>query len=104
MGSLIGISIANNSGILIADLGANMRDIYVKPWTRIGPYIIGLVAGYLLYKFRKNETKLRWIFVLFMWALSAAAALAVVYGLSDYYSDGTRPSKTANVIYLTYSR
>ena len=89
---------------MFQDMAANQADIYVKPWTRIGPYIIGLVAGYLLHKFRKNQAKLHWIFVLFMWILSTAVALAVVYGLSDFYADGTTPSRTENVLYLTFSR
>jgi len=24
--------------------------VYIKPWTRIGPYIVGLYTGYLLYR------------------------------------------------------
>ena len=30
-----------------------MQDIYFKPWTRIGPYIFGLVLGYIMF-YRKN--------------------------------------------------
>ena len=25
-------------------------DLYDKPWTRIGPYVIGVYAGYILYR------------------------------------------------------
>ena len=30
--------------------------IYIKPWTRIGPYVVGFYTGYLLYK---TECKLK---------------------------------------------
>jgi hypothetical protein len=49
-GCIIGIAFKDHSGALYGDLGASMADIYVKPWCRIGPYLIGLVAGYLLHK------------------------------------------------------
>ncbi|XP_052225024.1 nose resistant to fluoxetine protein 6-like [Dreissena polymorpha] len=30
--------------------GDSIELIYIKPWTRIGPYIVGLLTGYILYK------------------------------------------------------
>ena len=27
-----------------------MQDVYIKPWCRIGPYVVGFFAGYILYK------------------------------------------------------
>ena len=26
------------------------EDVYVKPWIRIGPYVVGLFTGYILYR------------------------------------------------------
>ena len=103
----LGISVNGKYGILINDLGGTdtFNDIYIKPYTRFGPYIIGLVAGYLLYDGRKHNRRHHPVTVLAWWTASAAMALAVIYGLRDYYEDPTnKPSKTIDVLYLTFSR
>ena len=104
--SIVGIAYKDNSGILLLDGGADtFDDIYIKPWCRIGPYLIGLVAGYLLYKFRRNNKRFHWAVVVGMWVVSAAMALAVIYGLTDYYQDPTKkPTQAEKIIYLAYSR
>ena len=104
--SIVGIAYKDDAGILLLDAGADtFNDIYIKPWCRIGPYIIGLVAGYLLYKFRRSNKRFHWSVVVVMWAVSAATALAVIYGLTDYYQDPkNKPTLAAKVIYLAYSR
>ena len=30
--------------------GEDMVAIYIKPWCRIGPYAVGFLAGYILYR------------------------------------------------------
>ena len=52
MAATMGISMSGQYGIMFLDMGEGMVDIYIKPWTRIGPYVVGVVAGYLLYKYR----------------------------------------------------
>ncbi|KAK7495799.1 hypothetical protein BaRGS_00013019 [Batillaria attramentaria] len=67
----------------------NMQDwmsvFYDKPYNRMGPYIIGMLAGYFLYR---TECRLRInkIVNLCMWAVATGSALAVVYGLYDAYN------------------
>ena len=102
----LGITINGKYGILITDLANDtFNDIYTKPWTRIGPYIIGLVAGYLLYDFRLRPRRHHPVTVVAWWVASTAMGLAVIYGLTDYYQDPTvHPTKKANVLYLTFSR
>ncbi|CAB4059068.1 unnamed protein product [Lepeophtheirus salmonis] len=58
---------------------------YTKSWNRTGPYFIGLLFGFLLYKMDKNEIhfKLKKVFVLVGWTLSTAIALTLIFGL--YY-------------------
>jgi len=103
-GCLLGITLSGSYGILMQDMGNSFAKIYVKPWTRIGPYIIGLVTGYLLHEARKEKKQHSKVTVALWWIISAVCSLSVLYGLSDYYADGTRPSKAAVVIYLTFSR
>lgn len=70
-------------------------DYYYKPYNRMGPYIIGLLTGYLLYrtdcKMRINRAA-----NLLCWAIAAALALAVLYGLYPYRV-GQEPAVTISL-------
>ena len=37
-----------------------MAYIYAKPWCRIGPYIVGILAGYLLF-ITKKKIRMHWV-------------------------------------------
>ena len=76
---------------------------YTKPWTRIGPYLIGMLFGYLLVQFKDTKIKLRKEVVLGAWAAATATALAVLYGLYDV-NNGHPISPTAAAIYNTLHR
>jgi len=104
IGSLIGITIKDDSGILLTTMGETMADIYIKPWCRIGPYVIGLIAGYFLHDFEKESRTIKWPFVLAGWLVSAGMALSVVFGLLHFYQDGTTPTQVENVLYTAFSR
>ena len=45
------------------DVTSVMDLLYVKPWTRIGPYVIGFSLGYILYK---TECKVKMSKVIFV--------------------------------------
>ena len=34
-------------------------DVYVKPWCRIGPYVVGIVTGYLLHITERNKPSIQ---------------------------------------------
>ncbi|KAK3732205.1 hypothetical protein RRG08_026587 [Elysia crispata] len=63
---------------------------YTTPWCRIGPYIVGIVTGYLLAT-KKNNIKLNWPIATIGWICAIAVALSVVYGLRGDIS-GDHPS------------
>lgn len=54
--------------------------IYDKPWTRLGPYLVGMAVGWILFK---TDCKIRMskVTVLLGWSLSFACLLSLVYGL-----------------------
>ena len=80
-------------------------DIYIKPYCRIAPYIVGLVLGYLLHK------KVRFPFhflvnslmYLCLWLIAAGCCLSTVYGLYDTWH-GHELSQAENVSYFMFSR
>ncbi|KAL4219668.1 hypothetical protein ACF0H5_022240 [Mactra antiquata] len=59
--------------------------IYIKPWTRVGPYAVGIFTGYILYKV-DGKFKMPKIINLIGWLFATAMAMLVLYGL--YSSTG----------------
>ncbi|KAL5012135.1 hypothetical protein ScPMuIL_010686 [Solemya velum] len=55
---------------------------YFKPWCRIGPYVIGVLAGYLLYR-TQCRLKIHWALNILGWCTAIGSGMAVVYGLYD---------------------
>ncbi|KAK7095326.1 nose resistant to fluoxetine protein 6-like [Littorina saxatilis] len=62
--------------------GNFFSDYYIKPYNRMGAYVVGMLAGSFLYR---TDCKLRInkFLNLFIWGVTTACALAVLYGLSD---------------------
>jgi len=60
---------------------------YVSPAMRAPPYLLGILLGYLLYKIQDRPVNIPKPLVAFLWAASAAVALAVVYGLVPYIKE-----------------
>ncbi|XP_046473634.1 nose resistant to fluoxetine protein 6 [Neodiprion pinetum] len=56
--------------------------IYDKPWTRLGPYLIGMSVGYLLFKTNCKITMSK-MTVTVGWLLSTACLLSLLYGLYE---------------------
>nr|XP_046473646.1 nose resistant to fluoxetine protein 6-like [Neodiprion pinetum] len=59
---------------------AHYESLYDKPWTRIGPYLIGMATGWFLFK-TKCQIKMNMVTVAFGWTISLATMLSIVYGL-----------------------
>ncbi|XP_022910626.1 nose resistant to fluoxetine protein 6 [Onthophagus taurus] len=56
--------------------------IYDKPWTRLGPYLIGMCSGWLLFK-TNCRIRISLLGNLVGWLASAACLLSLVYGLYE---------------------
>ncbi|KAL2718957.1 nose resistant to fluoxetine protein 6-like isoform X1 [Vespula squamosa] len=72
--------------------------LYDPPWTRIGPYIVGMITGYIVIKLN-NE--LRWkkkIIVLF-WILGSTCNVLVLFGLWE-----RRISSISTAFYVALGR
>ncbi|KAJ8304385.1 hypothetical protein KUTeg_017968 [Tegillarca granosa] len=68
--------------IPLSDQNAYMATYYFKPWCRMGPYIVGILAGYLLYK-TKCKLRINKYVNIALWLLTTATGLAILYGLYD---------------------
>ncbi|XP_062571953.1 LOW QUALITY PROTEIN: nose resistant to fluoxetine protein 6-like [Saccostrea cucullata] len=65
-----------------ADRAAYFEDYYIVPYCRMGPYICGIITGYILYK-TKCKCRMNIFVNLLGWAVAAASACAVLYGIYD---------------------
>ncbi|XP_053380233.1 nose resistant to fluoxetine protein 6-like [Mercenaria mercenaria] len=93
-----------NNNLLISsqDQTVGMK-LYIKPWNRVGPYVVGFFTGYILYK-TECKVKMSKVVNLVGWSVATAMAVSVLYGL--YTSDGSPPdfSNSVSALYNATSR
>ncbi|XP_071813468.1 nose resistant to fluoxetine protein 6-like isoform X2 [Apostichopus japonicus] len=77
--------------------------IYNKPYCRITPYLVGMLLGYVIYKYPRKSIKLHWVIALLGWIVATGIAFACIFSLYNYYNIGPW-SKAANVIYQMFCR
>lgn len=71
--------------------------IYDKPWTRLGPYVVGMIVGWILFK-TNCQLRMSKLTVLVGWLGSIAVLLSLVYGLYE-----THLSAVAGAAYSSLS-
>ncbi|KAK3087369.1 hypothetical protein FSP39_005125 [Pinctada imbricata] len=82
--------------------GEMFSKYYVKPYCRMGPYIMGVITGYLLYH-TQCKLKIRWYLNILGWALATLFASLVLYGLHDAMN-GNPLKENVAILYLTTHR
>ncbi|CAL7947868.1 unnamed protein product [Xylocopa violacea] len=76
------IALVNNHMPSSDDPLALFDKIYDKPWTRLGPYLIGMSMGYFLFK-TDCKIKMSKTTVCVGWLFSSACLLSLLYGLYE---------------------
>uniref|UniRef100_A0A182FRE5 Nose resistant-to-fluoxetine protein N-terminal domain-containing protein n=1 Tax=Anopheles albimanus TaxID=7167 RepID=A0A182FRE5_ANOAL len=64
----------------VADPFESFDILYDKPWQRIGPYIVGMITGYILYR-RPKAPKIVPPLRLLLWTLSSGILIALIFGV-----------------------
>ena len=79
--------------------------IYIKPYCRIGPYIVGLVLGAMFYyEYKPKLSKLaNWMIYLSLWLASIAIGISAVYGLYGGFQ-GRVLTGAENILYNMLAR
>ncbi|XP_032674877.1 O-acyltransferase like protein isoform X2 [Odontomachus brunneus] len=93
------IALVNNHMPSSDDPLALFDKIYDKPWTRLGPYLIGMSVGYFLFKI-DCKVKMSKTTVVVGWLLSCACLLSLLYGL---YEAELTPATAAAYSSLSHS-
>ncbi|XP_037917287.1 nose resistant to fluoxetine protein 6-like [Hermetia illucens] len=74
------IAFSNNHMPNTDDPLALFDKIYDKPWTRLGPYLIGMGVGWVLFK-TNCKIRMTRLTVVLGWALSTGCLLLLIFGL-----------------------
>ncbi|CAL4137187.1 unnamed protein product, partial [Meganyctiphanes norvegica] len=79
---------------------------YFATWSRAGPYMVGLWAGYILYKTNKNPIKMNEWQVALGWVLAVTVGLLVCYGIYPYNKadDNIVPKQELADLYNGFAR
>ncbi|KAH9488221.1 hypothetical protein Btru_064277, partial [Bulinus truncatus] len=81
------VSMVNDQSLSL--INTWFEDYYIKPWCRLGPYVIGILTGMMLAHYKRIRLPKYAVFL--GWISAIAIALAVVYGIHGDLS-GERPS------------
>ncbi|KAK3088500.1 hypothetical protein FSP39_019900 [Pinctada imbricata] len=89
-------------GVDLTNQGKMFDEYYMKPYGRMGPYIMGIITGYILYR-RKCQCQMKPFVAVSGWIVSTVVACLVLYGLRDAFN-GHPLSVKMSVFYLTVHR
>ncbi|XP_052863293.1 O-acyltransferase like protein [Anopheles cruzii] len=64
----------------VADPFESFDILYDKPWQRIGPYIVGMITGYILHR-RPSPPRIVPPLRLLLWTLSTGTLIALIFGV-----------------------
>ncbi|XP_025264388.1 O-acyltransferase like protein-like [Camponotus floridanus] len=91
------ITLNTNHVPSIQDPFAHYESLYDKPWIRIGPYLIGMVTGWYLFKIDCKANMNKAVIVI-GWSISLITMASIVYGLH-----GTTFGPILSAIYMALS-
>ncbi|KAL5012245.1 hypothetical protein ScPMuIL_010796 [Solemya velum] len=102
-GLTVGTGVISSQHNIVASpvLGASayvdwLKYYYMVPYCRAGPYIIGIITGYLL---RKNQckAKIEWYWNALGWTVATACCMSTLYGLYGAAQGSPMDSVTAAI-------
>lgn len=79
-------------------------EIYMRPWSRIGVFLIGIWLGWLLHKMRGKRFHLPRLVVAVMWLCSTGIACSVLFGIHSWFSPTKEIPEVAGYLYAGLSR
>uniref|UniRef100_A0A1I8F2B8 Acyl_transf_3 domain-containing protein n=1 Tax=Macrostomum lignano TaxID=282301 RepID=A0A1I8F2B8_9PLAT len=101
-------STVNGLAVGFFGIAQEFSGIYIKPWFRATPYLVGVLSGYLLHRLKERRWRPNRLLVALLWLVAAGVALSIVYGLYDLsqnvaslYNAVYRPLWAAAVAWVT---
>ncbi|KAJ9601023.1 hypothetical protein L9F63_000861, partial [Diploptera punctata] len=90
-----------------ASMGTVYEQVYVRAYTRAGPYIIGIMLGYVLHKYKGNKLtylSVELIYIFLGWVVCMTSCLAVLMGAAVFYDESHKYSAIEAGIYAGIHR
>ncbi|KAJ8042096.1 Nose resistant to fluoxetine protein 6 [Holothuria leucospilota] len=72
--------------------------VYMKPYCRISPYLVGMILGCIFFKYPPKSIKFHWMVALLGWILACGTGYACVYSVYGNYNGEPWPT-AGNVVY-----
>ncbi|XP_072167771.1 nose resistant to fluoxetine protein 6-like [Diadema setosum] len=82
----------------------NQNMVYIKPYCRVSPYLVGMMLGYIIQRIGKRKLTLKSVVVAGGWITAIILYMVVIYGLYNVYRGASTMSLAASVMYITFSR
>ncbi|XP_048774347.2 nose resistant to fluoxetine protein 6-like isoform X2 [Ostrea edulis] len=99
-------------GVMSVDLGMGLNSppnqeeffdkMYQRPYSRIAPYLIGVLTGYFMWK-SKRQVKLPKVFVILGWIIALVCVSSVVFGTLEQ-NRGHKQSISVSALYNSLSK
>lgn len=81
------------------------KDYYIAPWSRVGPFVIGILIGFYLVEDPRRKINMTKTMAVVGWTLATMTALASLYGLhGDLFSTHVNTSPSAAALYNAVAR
>lgn len=74
------------------------EEVYFKPWTRTGPYVLGVFLAFIMLKFKKP--KISSFTAIIIWILAIASGFAVIY--LKWFEVGENVKRWSKEVALAY--
>ena len=84
-------------------LALSYENIYIMPWTRMGPFGIGIILAYILTRTR-FRFKINILLNIIGWTLSLLMGIIIMYGLYPYQDSWKLMPRELDITYLALSR
>ncbi|RUS69174.1 hypothetical protein EGW08_023063 [Elysia chlorotica] len=82
-----------------------ITDFYMAPWCRIGPFVVGILTGFILAESPRRKLRISRTVAVIGWVVATATALAALYGLeSDFINKGRNLTLPAAAVYNMFAR
>lgn len=85
-------------------MGFDFNEIYIRPWSRIQTFLVGIWVGWLLFKMKGRQLRIPRAVTLLLWLISAALAMTVIFAIQPWFDPKHKIRTVSGYMYAGLSR